>query len=150
VVAQCDQLLFGELVDPQVRTDTGGGESLQGAGTSDPEDVGECDLHALVAWQVNTNEACHGWLPFSHVVGVGACSVPAWRAGAPANDPEVDPLPPCPGDRCAVTLWSPRPRCVQLLWPWCRLRRPYGPVMLSPDAACGAGCRKSPEPDRVD
>src|SRR6478672_12691733 len=59
LVAKLDQLLVTERVDPSVRVDAGGGQELLGAGTADAVDVGECDLDALVAREVNTNEACH-------------------------------------------------------------------------------------------
>src|SRR5918993_3051884 len=59
LVAKLDQLLVTERVDPGVRVDTGGSEQLLGAGTADAVDVGESDLDALVAREVDTNEACH-------------------------------------------------------------------------------------------
>src|SRR3990170_3672593 len=59
LVAKLDQLLVTERVDPGVRVDAGGGQELLGAGTADTVDVGECDLDALVAREVHTNEACH-------------------------------------------------------------------------------------------
>ena len=52
-------MLIGELVDPEVATDLGGIEGLQGAGLAYAVDVGEGDLEALVAREINTNEACH-------------------------------------------------------------------------------------------
>src|SRR6185295_20249416 len=58
-VAELDQLLVAELVDPQVGAHSGLGEELLGAGTADAVDVGECDLDALVAREVDANEACH-------------------------------------------------------------------------------------------
>src|SRR4051812_38780194 len=58
-VAELDQLLVTQLVDAQVGADPGIGEELLGAGTADAVDVGECDLDALVAREVHTNEACH-------------------------------------------------------------------------------------------
>ena len=59
LVAEPDQLLVTELVDAEVRADAGGLQHLLGAGTADAVDVGECDLDALVAREVHTNEACH-------------------------------------------------------------------------------------------
>src|SRR5206468_1966573 len=58
-VAELDQLVVAQLVDTEVGADSGLGEQLLGAGTADAVDVGECDLDALVAREVNTNEACH-------------------------------------------------------------------------------------------
>src|SRR6478609_4927055 len=63
LVAKLDQLLVTERVDPGVRVDAGGGQELLGAGTADAVDVGECDLDALVAREVDTNEACHVAFP---------------------------------------------------------------------------------------
>jgi hypothetical protein len=48
VVAELDELLVAQLVDAHVGAHPGGVEGLVGAGTADAEDVGECDLHALV------------------------------------------------------------------------------------------------------
>src|SRR5687767_8241804 len=59
LVAELDQLLVAERVDSRVRVDPGRGEQLLGAGTADAVDVGESDLDALVAREVDTNEACH-------------------------------------------------------------------------------------------
>ena len=58
-VAELDQLFVTQLVDAEVGADPGGGQELLGAGTADAVDVGECDLDALVAREVDTNEACH-------------------------------------------------------------------------------------------
>ncbi len=59
LVTELDQLVITQLVDPEVRVDPGAREELLGAGTADAVDVGECDLDALVAREVDTNEACH-------------------------------------------------------------------------------------------
>ena len=58
-VAELDELVVTEGVHPGVRVDTGGGEDLLGAGTADAVDVGERDLDALVAREVDSNKACH-------------------------------------------------------------------------------------------
>src|SRR5919107_2528630 len=58
-VAELDQLFVTHLVHAEVRADPGLGEQLLGAGTADAVDVGECDLDALVAREVDTDEACH-------------------------------------------------------------------------------------------
>src|SRR3954454_17819295 len=60
LVAELDQLRVAQLVDAGVRVDPGRGQHVLGAGSADAEDVGECDLDALVAREVHTNEACHG------------------------------------------------------------------------------------------
>src|SRR5215208_1685235 len=58
-VAELDQLVVTQLVDAQVGADSGQVQELLGAGTADAVDVGECHLDALVAREVDTNEACH-------------------------------------------------------------------------------------------
>ena len=63
LIAKLDQLLVTERVHARVRVDPGCGEQLLGAGTADAVDVGECDLDALVAREVDTNEACHVAFP---------------------------------------------------------------------------------------
>src|SRR4051794_25062513 len=70
LVAELDQLGVAQLVDAGVRVDPGRGQHLLGAGSADAEDVGECDLDALVAREVHTNEACHVGLP-SRAVPLG-------------------------------------------------------------------------------
>src|SRR5512139_313890 len=55
LVTELDQLLVAQLVDPHVGVDPGAGQELLGAGTADAVDVGECDLDALVAREVDTN-----------------------------------------------------------------------------------------------
>src|SRR6476661_8847406 len=89
LVAKLDQLLVTERVDPSVRVDTGGSEQLLGAGTADAVDVGESDLDALVAREVNTNEACHVAVPCLSRIGFGSCRVPTRLGWAPAGAPEV-------------------------------------------------------------
>src|SRR5215203_938082 len=58
-VAKRHQVLVAQLVYPQVATDLGGLQGLQGAGLADAIDVGEGHLQALVAWEVNPDKACH-------------------------------------------------------------------------------------------
>ena len=53
-VAQRDEVVVVELVDAEVAADLRGFQGLQGAGPSDAEDVGERDLQALVAREVDT------------------------------------------------------------------------------------------------
>src|SRR5690606_37089022 len=59
-VTQGDQLVVGDFVNAQVATDAGVGQGLGSAGTADAVDVGESDLEALVARQVDTDQTCHG------------------------------------------------------------------------------------------
>src|SRR4029079_2031697 len=58
-VAELDQLLVAELVDAEVGAHAGDGEELLSTGTADAVDIGECHLDALVAREVDTDEACH-------------------------------------------------------------------------------------------
>ena len=64
VIAKRNELLVGQLVASVVATDANEGKGLGGAGAHDAEDVGECDLQALLARQKHTNEACHEAFPF--------------------------------------------------------------------------------------
>src|SRR4030095_15862323 len=48
VVAERDQLLVREVLSALVQVNAGRGERLHGAGPTDPEDVGERDLHPLL------------------------------------------------------------------------------------------------------
>src|SRR3954447_24076672 len=84
-VPELHQLVVAQFVDALVTGDTGGFERLQGASTTYTEDVGESDLDALVARQVNSYEACH--------VAVFLSSAEVWwrAASLPAS----------------VSLWSP-------------------------------------------
>ena len=59
VVTQCHELIICQLVDAQVTADSGGLQGLGGAGATDSVDVGQGDLEALVARQVDSDEACH-------------------------------------------------------------------------------------------
>ena len=54
-----DELVVAQLVDPAVTADAGFLQGLQRTGAADAEDVGESDLKALVAREVDANEACH-------------------------------------------------------------------------------------------
>src|SRR5690606_32126576 len=62
VVAQCDELLVGEVLDADRLVDLGRLEDLDGAGAADAVDVGEGDHHALVARDVNAGKTCHAVL----------------------------------------------------------------------------------------
>jgi hypothetical protein len=54
-VAERDEVLVGQLVDTKVATDLGGLKRLQGPGLADAIDVGEGNLEALVAREINPN-----------------------------------------------------------------------------------------------
>src|SRR3954451_8130506 len=89
-VAETDQLGVPQLVDADVRVDPGRREELLGAGTADAVDVGECDLDALVAREIHTNEACHvaGFLTSFAAVSVVTLPGPA-SVGLRPSAPEV-------------------------------------------------------------
>src|SRR6476469_1907700 len=59
VVAQLSDLVVGQVLGAQVPADAGGFQDLLGAGTADAVDVGQRDLHALIAREVDAHEACH-------------------------------------------------------------------------------------------
>src|SRR5918994_452434 len=85
VVAQPDQVLVGQVAGAQVRAHAGGGERLVRAGLADAVDVGEGDLHPLLAGEVDAGEACHaGWISFCR--GGLARSRPCRPGTAPASD----------------------------------------------------------------
>src|SRR5262249_51926763 len=63
VLADRDELLLGEVANASVRVDAGLGQRLLGEGPADAEHGGEGDLHALVARDVNTGNACHSMAP---------------------------------------------------------------------------------------
>lgn len=54
VLADLDQVLFGQVANAGVGVHASGGENLLGPGAPDTEDVGEGNLHALFARDVNT------------------------------------------------------------------------------------------------
>src|SRR4029450_12409509 len=59
VVAELYQLLVREVPGALVEIDGRGGQGLDRAGPADPEDVGERDLHPLLAGEVHADETCH-------------------------------------------------------------------------------------------
>src|SRR6478735_7736906 len=59
VVTELDQLLVTEVANAGVGVDTGGLECLLRAGATHAENVGKCDLDALLAREVDTNKTCH-------------------------------------------------------------------------------------------
>src|SRR5690606_17310953 len=60
-VAELDQLRVAEILDAEVRADAGALERLERACPADAEDVREGDFQALVAREVDADEACHGF-----------------------------------------------------------------------------------------
>src|SRR4051812_21836553 len=59
VVAQPQQVLVAEVLDPQVGAHAGRLDGLLGVGLADPVDVGERDLHPLLAGQVDAGQSSH-------------------------------------------------------------------------------------------
>src|SRR5689334_2531189 len=59
VVAQLQQVLVAEVLDAQVRADARRGQGLLGVGLADAVDVGERDLHPLLAGEVDAGQSCH-------------------------------------------------------------------------------------------
>src|SRR5499427_1909395 len=58
-VTELHDVVVGQIVHPDVAADPGGVQRLPGAGAADPVDVGEGDLKALLAREVDTNQTCH-------------------------------------------------------------------------------------------
>jgi hypothetical protein len=85
-VPELHQLLVAQFVDALVTGDAGGLERLQGASTAYTEDVGQSDLDALVARQVDSYEACHVAVFLSSAeVWWRAASLPASVSASPAG-----------------------------------------------------------------
>src|SRR3712207_4486123 len=59
VVAELQQVLVTQVLDPQVGADARRGQGFLGVGLADPVDVGERDLHPLLAGQVDAGQSCH-------------------------------------------------------------------------------------------
>ena len=76
-VAQREHVLVGQVLGTQVGADAGGLQQFEGSGASDPVDVGERDLHPLVAGQIDANESRHE-ARYSFVVPTGVGRVPSW------------------------------------------------------------------------
>ena len=58
-LTQLGGFFFGQVLDAGVRIDTGLGKDLVGRLAANAEDVGQADLHALLAGKVNTGNTCH-------------------------------------------------------------------------------------------
>src|SRR5690606_26481825 len=123
-------LVLGELVHTGVGVDPGVLEGLVRAGAADPENVGESDLHALVAREVDAGKACHVGDAPSCCAEVLPVPLPSRRpvAEAPASDWELPPLTGATGTgllgtACAGTT---------------------GAEAVGSGAACGAGPSRGP------
>src|SRR5690606_9393709 len=55
VIAQLGDLIVGQVLGAHVLVDAGGRKDLPGAGTADAVDVGQRDLHALVAREIHAH-----------------------------------------------------------------------------------------------
>ena len=58
-LTQLGGFFFGQVLDAGVRIDTGLGKDFVGRLAANAEDVGQADLHALLAGKVNTGNTCH-------------------------------------------------------------------------------------------
>src|SRR5690348_2321907 len=58
-VAEPHEVVVGQIVHPSVTADPSGVQRLPCAGAADPVDVGEGDLKALLAREIDTNQTCH-------------------------------------------------------------------------------------------
>src|SRR5665811_1704607 len=71
-LAKAVDLFFSQVANTSVRVDVRLDEDLLAGGKTDPVDVGEGDLHPLLAGNVYTCNACHA-LPLPLLVlGIGA------------------------------------------------------------------------------
>ena len=61
ILAQAGDLLVGQVPDPRVGVHVRLGEDLLAGRQPDPVDVRECDLHALLARDVDARDPCHGY-----------------------------------------------------------------------------------------
>ena len=59
VVTQRDQLLIRQILDANVRVDTGRGKRFLGTSATHTKDVGEGDLDALLIGDVDSGKTCH-------------------------------------------------------------------------------------------
>src|SRR5207237_979456 len=83
-VTKGDQVVVGELVDPEVATDLRGLQGGEGAGAAHAEDVGEGNLESLVAREVNPDQTCHqAVLPFLWSMRALAPRIRGTRSGTP-------------------------------------------------------------------
>src|SRR6478752_7611734 len=81
-VAQGDELLVAQVLDAGVRVDAGRREGLLCAGPTDSEDVGQCDLDALLTREVHSNKTCHlRMVPFLWSGGLEQAPVRPSRSG---------------------------------------------------------------------
>ena len=56
---QLSSLFFGQVLNAGIRIDTGLSKDLVGRFAANAENVGQADLHALLAGKVNTGNTCH-------------------------------------------------------------------------------------------
>ena len=59
VITQRNQLLIRQILDANVRIDTGRGKRFLGTSTTNTKDVGEGDLDALLIGDVDSGKTCH-------------------------------------------------------------------------------------------
>src|SRR3954454_6952975 len=135
VVTQPDEVLVGQVTHADVGADPGRLQRLGGARAPHAEDVGERDLDALVAREVDADQTCHlACLLVWYVRRSGAAPFPTRWWGPRPPRPGVSSRAGARGSGAAAGM------CSALSSDRDVVRR----VLLSPGAACGAGSRRSP------
>ena len=82
VLAKPDDLFFGEVADARVRADTGLAQNLLAGRETDAVDVGQADLDALLAREVDTCDTGHACSPPSPAA---ACDAGSRRSRGPGH-----------------------------------------------------------------
>src|SRR4051794_21653313 len=163
VVAQLQQVLVAEVLDPQVRADARRGQGLLGVSLADPVDVGERDLHPLLAGKVDAGQSCHVqvlpqpcrclWRALSQMTMTRPCRritlhlsqiffTDGWTfTGAAPHSSDRVPARAVPGGHCtgrAITCTGRR--CDRGSGRRARAPRPLGP-RAGCGCSAGASCR---------
>ena len=89
VVTQRNQLLIRQILDANIRVDTGRGKRFLGTSTTHTKDVGEGDLDALLIGDVDSGKTCH-------------CDSFCVHAGRAPSLPVSRPGPAYPGFSCSL------------------------------------------------
>src|SRR5262245_12857567 len=105
-VTELDEVVVTEVADAEVRAHPGVLQGLEGTGTPHAEDVGEGDLEALVARQVDPDETGHGRSCSFSSPEVSRVTVPTRPDGAPASGPGVQRRYQCWYRAVVRACWS--------------------------------------------
>src|SRR5215831_5967768 len=100
-VTELREVVVGQVVHADVAADPGGIQRLLGAGAADPVDVGEGDLKALLAREVDTDQTCHVRAVLLFFAEVSRAAPRPCPGRAPASFRGL-PLPGWPGDGCGA------------------------------------------------